>query len=158
MGNTTVIRAGDVQVMSAGTGVFHSEFNRNHDKEVKFLQIWVFPNRKNVEPRYDQVSIREIEKENEFSQVLSPDADDDGVWIYQDAWFSIGNFTKDAKIEYRLKNPDNGIYFFVLEGKATIEGQELEQRDGFGVWETGKILVEAKQGSGILLMEVPMTA
>jgi hypothetical protein len=80
MGNVTVIKEGDVQVMSAGTGVTHSEYNKNLDKEVKFLQIWIFPRQKNVEPRYDQVSLREIEKENELYQVLSPNKEDQGVW------------------------------------------------------------------------------
>src|SRR5210317_195033 len=93
MGNSATIKQGDVQVMSAGTGVFHSEFNKNEDSEVKFLQIWIFPREKNVEPRYDQVSLRDIEKKNQFYQVLSPNKDDKGVWIHQDAWFNLGNFT-----------------------------------------------------------------
>lgn len=156
MGNVAVIRQGDVQVMSAGTGIYHSEYNRNKDQEVKFLQIWVFPNSKGVEPRYDQISIREIEKDNEFFQILSPNADDAGVWIHQDAWFSLGKFTQDVKTEYQLKSPDNGVYFFVLEGKFTIGGQELLKRDGLGVWDTVTVPVEASGDSRILLLEVPM--
>ena len=156
MGNVAVIRQGDVQVMSAGTGIYHSEYNRNKDQEVRFLQIWVFPNRKGVEPRYDQISIREIEKDNAFFQILSPNANDAGVWIHQDAWFSLGKFTEDVKTEYQLKNPDNGVYFFVLEGKFTIGGRELLKRDGLGVWDTGTVPVEASGDSRVLLMEVPM--
>jgi redox-sensitive bicupin YhaK (pirin superfamily) len=156
MGNVAVIREGDVQVMSAGTGVYHSERNRNRDNPVKFLQIWVFPNKKNVEPRYDQVSLREIENENEFFQFLSPDPNDQGVWIHQDAWFSLGRFTRDSKVEYTLKDPNNGLYFFVLEGKVVIEGTELQARDGLGVWEAEKVAVEPAEGTRILLMEVPM--
>jgi len=94
MGNIAVIKEGDVQVLSAGTGITHSEYNKNKDKNVKFLQIWVFPNKKNVIPRYDQISIRDIEKENEFYQVLSPNKNDQGVWVNQDAWFHLGKFSK----------------------------------------------------------------
>ncbi len=157
MGNSAVIREGDVQVMSAGTGIFHSEFNKNADKEVKFLQIWVFPDRKNVSPRYDQVSLRDLEKENAFYQILSPNADDDGVWIYQQAWFSLGKFTQDKKLDYQLKNEQNGVYVFVLEGQATVAGQALDTRDGLGIRETSTINFEVKEGTRILLMEVPMS-
>ena len=158
MGNVAVIREGDVQVMSAGTGIYHSEYNRNRDQAVKFLQIWVFPNKKNVEPRYDQVSIRDLRTENEFYQVLSPNPDDEGVWIYQDAWFSLGDFTNVSKTEYSLMRDGNGVYFFLLEGSATIGGSELGKRDGIGVWETARVSIEAAAGSRILLMEVPMKA
>jgi hypothetical protein len=156
MGNTAIIKEGDVQVMSAGTGVFHSEKNNNRDKEVKFLQIWVFPNKKNVEPRYDQISLKDIARENTFFQVLSPDENDEGVWIHQDAWFSMGHFTESWEGGYTLKNPNNGVYFFVLEGNATIADTELNKRDGFGVWDTETVQVNADKGTRILVMEVPM--
>lgn len=156
MGNVTVIREGDVQVMSAGTGVTHSEYNKNKDKEVKFLQIWVYPYKKNVEPRYDQISLKEIAKENEFYQILSPNKDDDGVWIYQDAWFSMGHFTKDWNGSYLLKNRKYGVYIFVLEGGVQIAGNNLTKRDGIGLWEADKIEISAKANTRILLMEVPM--
>ena len=156
MGNVTVIREGDVQVMSAGTGVYHSEYNRNSDRQVKFLQIWVFPNKKNVEPRYDQISIREIEKENEISQILSPNPEEAGVWIHQDAWFSMGRFTREVETAYALKKPGNGVYVFVLEGTCTIEGHVLDSRDGLGVWDAQEISIEADEDSRVLLMEVPM--
>lgn len=156
MGNIAVIRKGDLQVMSAGTGVYHSEYNRNQDAEVRFLQIWVFPNKKQVEPRYDQISLRDIEKENQFYQILSPHKDDQGVWIHQDAWFSMGKFNKQTKVDYKLHLSDNGIYAFILEGRASIEGQELERRDGFGLWKTDQVSVIAGKESKILLMEVPM--
>lgn len=156
MGNIAVIKEGDVQVMSAGTGIYHSEYNKNSDKPVKFLQIWMFPNKKQVEPRYDQISIRDIEKVNQFYQILSPNQDDQGVWIHQNAWFSLGKFKQQAKVDYDLHTPDNGIYAFVLEGKAIIEGQELNKRDGMGLWNTDSISVVAEKDSRILLMEVPM--
>jgi hypothetical protein len=156
MGNVAVIKEGDVQVMSAGTGIYHSEYNKNNDQEVKFLQIWLFPNKKNVEPRYDQISIKEIEKKNSFYQVLSPNQDDQGVWIHQNAWFNIGNFDKGVSSEYALNDPTNGVYVFVLNGEVSIEGQKLEKRDGFGIWDTSKISLTADENSRVLLMEVPM--
>lgn len=156
MGNTTVIRQGDVQVMSAGTGVYHSEYNKNVDKEVKFLQIWVFPNKKNVDPRYDQISTTDIEKENTFYQVVSPSQEDEGVWMHQDAWFHLGSFTEKKEETYKIHKEGNGVYAFILEGEAEIEGQKLEKRDGFGVWDTSEIKIKTNSASRILLMEVPM--
>ncbi len=157
MGNTTVIREGDIQAMSAGTGISHSEYNKNTDKEVKFLQIWIFPNKKNVEPRYDQLSVRDIAKENEFCQVLSPNAEDQGVWIHQNAWFHLGNFDKGKSVEYKLKGKNNGAYVFLLEGEVEIEGEKLNPRDGFGIWDVDEISVNSTSKSRILLMEVPMS-
>lgn len=157
MGNVTVIKEGDVQIMSAGTGVTHSEKNKNNDKEVKFLQIWVFPKEKNISPRYDQISIREIAKENKFYQVVSPNQDDQGVWINQDAWFHIGNFTKGNSDEYEIKKEGNGVYAFILEGEVEIEDEKLSKRDGIGIWNTKSINVKATEKARVLLMEVPMS-
>jgi redox-sensitive bicupin YhaK (pirin superfamily) len=157
MGNVTVIKEGDVQIMSAGTGVTHSEFNKNKDKEVKFLQIWVFPKSKNTEPRYDQISIRDIEKQNEFYQVLSPNKEDQGVWLNQDAWFHIGKFTKGNSDEYKIKKAGNGVYAFVLEGEVEINNEKLSKRDGFGIWDTESFDVKASADARVLLMEVPMS-
>lgn len=156
MGNAAVIEAGDVQVMSAGTGVFHSEFNNNQDSEVKLLQIWVLPNKKNLEPRYDQISIRDISRVNEFYQILSPDKTDQGVWIHQDAWFSLGKFEKGKIDEYRINKAGNGVYVFIIDGEVEIEGQHLSKRDGFGIWEVEDFQVNAKTDARVLLMEVPM--
>ena len=156
MGNVTVIREGDVQVMSAGTGIFHSEYNKNEDREVKFLQIWVYPNQKNITPRYDQISIRDVEKKNSFYQILSPHSGDQGVWIYQDAWFHLGNLDKGTLAEYRIQKEGNGIYVFILEGEAEIDGATLKKRDGMGIWETERIPVQANTDVKVLLMEVPM--
>lgn len=157
MGNTAVIKEGDVQVMSAGTGIYHSEYNKNQDREVKFLQIWIFPNTKNVEPRYDQISTQDIEKHNEFYQVLSPNADDQGVWIHQNAWFSIGNFDAGKGDHYQVKDENNGVYVFVLAGSVTVEGEELSARDGMGIWGTESFQVEASEDARVLLMDVPMS-
>lgn len=157
MGNVAVIREGEVQVMSAGTGITHSEYNKNKDKAVKFLQIWLFPNKRNVPPRYDQISIRELEKKNTFYQVLSPNPEDQGVWIHQDAWFHLGKFEQGARTTYHVKKEGNGIYFFVLEGEVEVEGQPLSSRDGFGIWNTREAIISSLTDSRVLLMEVPMT-
>ena len=156
MGNTAVIRKGDVQVMSAGTGIFHSEYNKNQDQEVKFLQIWMFPNQKNVQPRYDQITLRNGESKNSLQQVLSPNPEDDGVWVHQNAWFHIGEFDAGNQTTYTLKNPENGVYAFVLEGDVTINAQSLNPRDGYGVWDTQEITIHADTNTRVLLMEVPM--
>ena len=157
MGNGTIIKSGDVQVMSAGTGITHSEFNASQEFDVKVLQIWLFPNKKNVTPRYDQQAIRDIEVQNEFSQILSPNEADQGVWIHQNAWFSVGAFSEQKSTEYTLNAKNNGVYAFIIEGEATIEGQKLEKRDGFGIWDTASISITVEKDSRILLMEVPMT-
>ena len=157
MGNTTVIREGDIQVMSAGTGIFHSEYNKNPDKPVSFLQIWIFPNEKDVIPRYDQVTLGDLVQENTFYQVLSPNSDDKGVWIYQDAWFHMGNFEAGKEANYQLKKEGNGIYAFILEGEVQIEGQSLGKRDGIGLWDVSEIHFKSKSDSKVLLMEIPMT-
>jgi redox-sensitive bicupin YhaK (pirin superfamily) len=159
MGNTTVIKHGDIQAMSAGTGIFHSEYNKNSDKPVKFLQIWLFPKTKNVTPRYDQVTLKEEDRHNKLQQVLSPDKTGEGVSINQDAWFHMGNFDKDFSTVYHLKNPSNGVYAFVIKGNVTIAGTSLNERDGLGIWSTSEINIQANSdGVELLLMEVPMVA
>jgi hypothetical protein len=156
MGNVAIIQKGDVQILSAGTGITHSEYNKNKDKEVKFLQIWIFPKERNVNPRYDQISIRDIEKDNEFYQVLSPNKNDQGVWINQDAWFNLGKFTKGSSDQYKIQKKGNGVYLFVIEGEVQLNGEELTMRDGMGIWDTESIDLLALSDARILLMEVPM--
>jgi redox-sensitive bicupin YhaK (pirin superfamily) len=157
MGNTTIIRKGDIQAMSAGTGIFHSEYNKNSDKLTKFLQIWIYPNQQNVVPRYDQISLNEKDSHNKLQQILSPNPDDRGVWIHQEAWFHLGAFENGFSTEYHLKKSGNGIYAFVLKGDLTIGNITLNQRDGLGIWETDSISILAgSDGATILLMEVPM--
>ncbi len=157
MGNVTVIRNGDVQVMSAGTGIRHSEFNKNADKTVKFLQIWMFPNKKNVTPRYDQITLKAEDRKNKLQQILSPNADDAGVWVHQNAWFHLGSFDEGEKAEYEIKAKGNGVYAFVLSGDVTINDQKLNARDGLGIWDTDKLSILADSNTELLLMDVPMT-
>lgn len=156
MGNEGVIKAGEIQVMSAGTGIYHSEFNANPKETVKFLQIWLFPNKRNVQPRYDQQLINQDNRRNEFVQILSPNQDDAGVWIYQNAWFNLGNFDQGVSKEYTLNDKGNGVYLFVLKGTLEVNGEKIETRDGFGIWETENITIKANEDSEFLLMEVPM--
>ena len=157
MGNTTVIRKGDIQVMSAGTGVYHSEYNKNKDEAVKFLQIWIYPNQRNVQPRYGQLSMALQDRHNKLQQVLSPDPKDAGVWIHQDAWFHIGNFEEKMTTAYSLKKENNGVYAFILKGSFLINGEALSTRDGIGIWNTDSFELTAQENdSEILLMEVPM--
>ena len=156
MGNISVIRHGDVQVMSAGSGITHSEYNRNDDVPVKFLQIWVFPNKKNVTPRYDQITLNTADRHNKLQQILSPNPDDAGVWIYQNAWFHLGKFDKGISVDYHIKAKGNGVYAFILSGDVTINNQHLNSRDGFGIWDISMITIKADSDAEFLLMEVPM--
>lgn len=157
MNNIAVIKQGDIQVMSAGTGIFHSEYNKNTSDEVRFLQIWMFPNRRDVEPRYDQITLRAQDMNNRFQQILSPSKEDDGVWVHQNAWFHLGDLEAGQEQAYTIHAKGNGVYAFVLDGDVTIDGQSLNKRDGFGIWDTEKINIKADSKAKVLLMDVPMT-
>ena len=156
MGNKTVIRQGDVQIMSAGRGVVHSEMNHHADREVKFLQIWVFPKEKNIVPNYDQASFPAAKRRNRFQTVVSPSGDE-GIDINQNAWFSLADLDKGQELAYDVHQKGNGVYVFVLEGTVETAGEELSSRDGIGVWETDKLNFRAKDFTRLLVMEVPMT-
>ena len=158
MGNLQIIQAGDVQVMSAGTGIFHSEYNRNKDKEGKFLQIWIFPNKMNVKPRYDQITLNPADRVNKLQQIVSPNPDDAGVWIYQNAWFYLGKFDKGKQTDYKIKLKGNRLYCFVLSGKFNIDGDLLGLRDAVGIQNQDSVSIKSESdNSEILLMDVPMT-
>ena len=157
MGNGTVIKHGDVQVMSAGTGITHSEFNHNKTKPVQLLQIWVFPNKRNVTPRYDQITLDVNERHNKLQQILSPNSDDEGVWIHQDAWFHIGRFDQNFETTYTWKKQGNGVYVFVIKGDITVNGTALNERDGSGIWNTDSMSIQANSADAeLLIIEVPM--
>lgn len=156
MGNEGIIRKGEVQVMSAGTGIIHSEANAHPQEPVKLLQIWIIPNKMGVEPRYDQMLISDNARKNDFQQIVSPNKEDEGVWIHQDAWFFLANFQKGISKEYRIKKRTNGVFVFIIEGKAKINDQILERRDGFGIFEVESFVLEALENSEILLIDVPM--
>ncbi|MGC6422121.1 MAG: pirin family protein [Flavobacteriaceae bacterium] len=158
MGNTSVIRSGDIQVLSAGTGITHSEYNKNQDKSVKFLQIWIVPNRHEVTPRYDQITLNSKDRQNQLQQILSPYPDDAGVWIHQNAWFHQTRLDAGNKLQYTLKDEkNNGVYAFVIDGALAINELNLSHRDGLGIWDVDALTLEAKDTVELLLMEIPMT-
>ena len=156
MGNFGAIKKGEIQVMSAGTGIQHSEFNGSNDKPVTLLQIWVIPRENGVEPRYDQLKISDNAVDNEFQQIVSPNPEDDGSWIHQDAWFHLGNFTENVNRTYQLKKSENGVYVFVISGTVKIGDIILNQRDALGITETDHFEMEISENSEVLLIEVPM--
>lgn len=156
MDNVAVISDTDIQVMSAGTGIFHEEHNDSASEVAEFLQIWVYPNVLNVEPRYDQLTLNKADRHNKLQQILSPNKDDAGVWIYQNAWFHLGSFDKGINPNYQLKDKTNGVYVFVISGSVEINGQVLNTRDGFGIWNVDQFDIKNLTDSEVLLMEVPM--
>lgn len=157
MGNEEVIRQGDIQVMSAGTGIYHSEYNKNDDKILKFLQIWLFPNQRDVTPRYDQITLNPADRHNRLQQVISPNKDDQGMWIHQDAWLHLGRFDKEKGESYTIKKTGNGVYAFVISGQFSTADQILTARDGYGVYGVDQLEFTAlEDDSEILLIEVPM--
>lgn len=154
--NIGVIETDEIQVMSAGSGVYHSEYNKNKDQSVSLLQIWVFPNKKNVTPRYDQKNIKDLKKVNSFYPIVTPNQKGPGMWIHQDAWFHLGEFDKETRINYNINKKGNGVYAFLIEGSVQIDGDSLEKRDALGIWDTEKFELLANQNSRILLIEVPL--
>jgi redox-sensitive bicupin YhaK (pirin superfamily) len=154
-GRHEIIKQGDVQIMSAGSGISHSEKNANRDKEVKFLQIWVLPKEKNITPRYEQKSFPVAERKNKLQTVVAPD-DANAVWINQNAWFTLGSFDKDITANYQLHNGSSGVYAFVIKGNITLNGVALEERDGLGINDINEIDIKADSDTEVLLMEIPM--
>lgn len=154
-GRSEVIRQGDVQIMSAGSGLRHSEYNHHQDKPVEFLQIWVFPKERDIRPRYEQKSYSAADRVNKFQTVVSPEGGE-ALTINQDAWFSLGDLEKGRSLDYQLNKEGNGLYAFVLTGEATIAGESLGQRDAVGVTDTERVSIIADTDTEILLMEVPM--
>ncbi|MGZ8508857.1 MAG: pirin family protein [Chitinophagaceae bacterium] len=156
MGNTGIIRKGEVQVMSAGTGIQHSEKNKDQDEPLKLLQIWVFPDKRNVKPRYDQKAFDLDAANNNLLTIVSPMGEKEGLNIHQNAWFSLGKLDKDFIISYQLKDKNNGVYAFVIDGAISINGEKLNRRDGLGISKTGELEIKAESDAELLLMEIPM--
>lgn len=156
MGNGGVIKPGEVQVMSAGTGVVHSEFNPDKKKEAKFFQIWLFPNKRNLEPRYQQITYTKADRKNKWDQILSPNSDDKGVWIFQNAWFHLADLDVGKTLSYDLKDKTNGVFLLVIAGEIKLKETTLGHRDAIGFWEEPNFEITATKNSEILLMEVPM--
>ncbi len=157
MGHKEVIHSGDVQVMSAGTGIYHSEYNASKDEAVKLLQIWVFPKLNNIEPRYGQATFRREDRINKLQLLVSPGPADSGLWIHQDAWFHIGSLQSGFKTAYSVRKHGNGVYAFVISGDVSINGHSLTTRDALGIWDTDILHIEAIAETELLLIDVPMT-
>ena len=156
MGHVSYIKSGEVQVMSAGKGIFHSEFNGSDTEALNLFQIWLFPNLKNVEPRYQKISIADVARKNELYQILSPSADDQGVWIYQDAWFHMGDLDSGWSGSYQTKKEGNGIYLMVIEGDVKVGDALLHKRDAIGITNVSEIEISADSNARLLIMDVPM--
>jgi len=156
IGNIGVIKPNEIQAMSAGSGLMHSEYNHSKTEPINLLQIWVFPKVRNIEPRYDQRIFTEEEKNGKFKTIVAPVKADDVMWINQDAYFSIGKFKTGTTIDYSFQHKGNGAYIFMIEGNATIEGNTLGKRDAIGIWDTEKISLNTTSDAEILVIEVPM--
>ena len=156
MGNIGVIRPDEIQAMSAGSGLMHSEYNHSKTEALNLLQIWVFPKERNIRPRYEQKIVDAAQKEGKLKTIVAPVKAEDVMWINQDAYFSIGKFSSGAVQEYKVQHRGNGSYVFVIEGSAVINGQTLEKRDALGIWDTDAFQLDIRAGSEILVIDVPM--
>lgn len=156
MGNSGIIRKGQVQVMSAGTGVVHSEMNADPNEDVEFLQIWILPNKQSVEPRYEELNLSEKIKNNTLTPIFSPKEKDNNLWIHQEAWMFWGQADGEQKINYKLNKKENGVYIFLLEGEIKISEKTLSKRDAIGIWDTENVTIETEKKSEFIVIEVPM--
>jgi redox-sensitive bicupin YhaK (pirin superfamily) len=157
MGNEEIIRAGEVQVMSAGTGIFHSEYNASETEHLSLFQIWIFPDKKGHKPRYDQKLFPVEQRENQWQLLVSPNGINESLSIHQNAYISMFKATEASKQQYQLHRADNGVYFMLVYGQAQVDNQQLKKRDAAGVWQTeGTVEIEFSENSEILALEVPM--
>ena len=156
MGNKHIISTGEVQIMSAGSGITHSEYNNSSSEEVKFLQIWVLPKEKDINPRYDQKIFDVVNRRNRFQLLVAPETSEEAVWINQDAWFSLADIEAEQQVNYEKNNTKNGVYFFVIEGNANIDGNDVKQRDGLGIIDGETYPIVAQSKTQLLAIEVPL--
>lgn len=157
MGHEEVIKSGEIQVMSAGTGITHSEYNANYDKPVELFQIWVFPREQGLKPRYDQKVFDFDKKHNDLTLIVSPDSAEESLWVNQDVWFSLGNFDEGKEKTYKVKKQDNGVFAMIVEGEFEVAGNKLSRRDAIGVYQTDSLDIKALSNNArILLIDVPM--
>jgi len=157
-GNTEVIKTSDVQIMSAGSGLMHSEYNHSETEKVNFLQIWVFPKERNIDPRYEQKTFKPKDRVNKIQTVVSPDKNGEAIWINQDAYFSLATLKAGNEQEYKVNQTGHGVYAFVIDGEAEVAGEKLSKRDGLGITDADNINITAKGDVELLLIEVPMSS
>lgn len=156
-GNTEVIGQHEVQVMSAGTGILHEEHNRERGQVTNFLQLWILPRERDVEPRYDQAKFDPVDRKDRFQVMVKPGPSEDGLWIHQDAWLSRGSLSAGLELPYAINRKGNGLYVFMIDGEAEVAGIELGKRDGLGLWNLEEVPFRAKTDAEILLVETPMS-
>lgn len=155
MGTSSVIRKGEVQIMSAGTGVFHSEYNASQNETVELLQIWVLPKKLNITPRYEQKAYDLAKLKNQIHFVVAPEEKGESVWINQDAYFALTDLDQDKEVTYTRQKEGNGIYVFVISGEVEFNGETFKARDGVGISDFKDLKIKAHKDSEVLLMEVP---
>ncbi|MDL1914255.1 MAG: pirin family protein [Bergeyella sp.] len=155
-GNEGVIEKGEVQVMSAGLGIEHSEANADKSELLKLFQIWIFPDKKNVSPRYDQLDYTDKIRPNEFTLLVSPNGENETLWIHQNAWISVAGFDSGLERKYSIKGGDNGVYIMLIDGEIEVEDQLFEKRDAIGIWDTDSVDIRANKKSDILVLDIPM--
>ena len=155
-GTEKAITPGEVQVMSAGTGILHSEYNHSKDNETNFLQLWIFPDEKGHKPRYDQKSFDPQERKNKIQFIVTPEKKDDNLWLNQDAYLALADLEKDKSIEYKIHTKGNGVYLFLIDGEISLDGETLSKRDGIGIWETESFKLKSFENSRLLFIEIPM--
>ena len=155
IGYVSVIKENEVQVMSAGKGLYHAEYNHSENEDVSILQIWIFPREQNLESRYDQQIFNSDHYSNHFAVLVNPDHERK-LFIRQDAWVLRGNLQQNTEIDYSIRRKENGLYVFVIDGEAMIAGSKLKSRDGAGFWETGLVHFQASSDCDLLLLDVPM--
>ena len=156
MGNKHIISTGEVQIMSAGSGITHSEYNNSSSEDVNFLQIWVLPKKRDITPRYDQKVFDEGNRKNRFQLLVSPENSEETVLINQDAWFSLADIEAEKQVAYEKNDKKNGVYFFVIEGNVKIEGHDIKRRDGLGLIDGETYPISAQTKTQLLAIEVPL--
>lgn len=157
LGNRSTIKKGEVQIMSAGTGIMHSEHNPSDSEEVNLFQIWIFPREKQIMPRYGQKAFESKDRMNQLQCVVSPDERDGSLWINQDAFIYLSQLEKDKTIDYKLQNIMHGVFVMVIHGEVSVGGKTIQSRDAVGVWNTSNLEIKASKDSEFVLFEVPMT-
>lgn len=155
-GTEKAIVPGEVQVMSAGTGILHSEYNHSKDNETNFLQLWIFPDMKGHQPRYDQKSFDPQERKNKIQFIVTPEKKVGNLWLNQDAYLSLTNLEKSKSLNYKIHTKGNGVYLFLIEGEISVGDESLLRRDGIGIYDTDEFTITAENNSQILIIEVPM--
>jgi quercetin 2,3-dioxygenase len=155
-GHEEIIRKNEIQVMSAGAGVYHSEYNASDTEHAKLLQIWIFPREVNVTPRYDQKAYDPAARDNKFQTIVTSEENEDTLWIHQDARLSLANIRNGSSLEYKKQWAGHGVYLFLISGKVDVESEILEQRDAMGITDSEDINISALADSEILAIEVPM--